>query len=68
MINDTPLSSAAWRKSSYSGGGQQCVELADLGAVTAVRDSKDPDGPVLQFPRAHMAAFITAVKKGRFDS
>lgn len=67
MINDAPLSSAVWRKSSHSGGGQQCVEFADLGAVTAVRDSKNPDGPVLQFPRSAMTAFLTAVKTGRFD-
>jgi len=36
-----------WRKSSHSGGGDQsaCVEIAhDLGAV---RDSKNPGGPVL---------------------
>lgn len=37
-----------WRKSSYSGGSNTtggCVELAhDLGAV---RDSKNPEGPVL---------------------
>ncbi|HEX9338573.1 MAG TPA: DUF397 domain-containing protein, partial [Pseudonocardiaceae bacterium] len=37
-----------WRKSSYSGGdgNSACIELAhDLGAV---RDSKNPDGPVLK--------------------
>ncbi|HEY0805858.1 MAG TPA: DUF397 domain-containing protein [Pseudonocardiaceae bacterium] len=36
-----------WRRSSHSGGdgNSSCVELAhDLGAV---RDSKNPDGPVL---------------------
>jgi hypothetical protein len=36
-----------WRRSSYSGGdgNSDCVELAqDLGAV---RDSKNPQGPVL---------------------
>jgi hypothetical protein len=39
-----------WRKSSYSGnGGGNCVEVAADGAL-AVRDSNDPDGPVLRFP------------------
>lgn len=33
-----------WRKSSYSGGGQDCVEVAAVGGTVAVRDSKDPDG------------------------
>ncbi|WP_433232584.1 DUF397 domain-containing protein [Actinomadura formosensis] len=35
-----------WRKSSHSSSqGDECVELANLGTVVAVRDSKDPDGP-----------------------
>jgi hypothetical protein len=40
-----------WQKSSYSGnGGGDCVEVArNLPHVVAVRDSKDPHGPVLTF-------------------
>ncbi|TDE33970.1 DUF397 domain-containing protein [Actinomadura sp. 6K520] len=54
------LKNAAWRKSSYSGSnGGDCVELAGLPGVVAVRDSKDPDGPVLLLPRA---ALRTAVQ------
>ncbi|MET8140223.1 DUF397 domain-containing protein [Sphaerisporangium sp. NPDC005288] len=43
------LSSAKWRKSSRSSGdGGQCVEVAsNLPGVIAVRDSKNPGGPVL---------------------
>lgn len=39
-------------KSSYSGGnaGQECVEVArNVPGTVAVRDSKDPDGLILQF-------------------
>jgi hypothetical protein len=37
-----------WRKSSFSGNGaNECVECADLGCTHAVRDSKNPDGPIL---------------------
>ncbi|WP_329013374.1 DUF397 domain-containing protein [Micromonospora rifamycinica] len=45
------LSGARWRKSTRSnGGGGACVEVADnLSGVVAVRDSKDPGGPVLTF-------------------
>ena len=43
-----------WRKSSFSGGsGGNCVEVAgNLPGVIAVRDSKDPGGPVLLYPGA----------------
>ncbi|WP_405676632.1 DUF397 domain-containing protein [Streptomyces sp. NBC_01511] len=43
------LSTAQWRKSSYSNGdGGDCVEVADgCPGVIPVRDSKTPTGPVL---------------------
>ncbi|MFI0407818.1 DUF397 domain-containing protein [Actinomadura sp. 3N508] len=48
-----------WRKSSHSASnGGDCVELAGVSGVVAVRDSKDPDGPVLLLTRA---ALRTAV-------
>jgi uncharacterized protein DUF397 len=50
-----------WRKSSRSGETGACVELADPGAV---RDSKNPDGPVL---RTDLDGLLAVVKTGRFD-
>jgi hypothetical protein len=60
---------AAWRKSSYSGnGGVDCVEVArDLPRTVAVRDSKDPHGPVLTMEPAGWRDFIAEVKAGRHD-
>lgn len=50
-----------WRKSSRSGGtGGNCIELASIGAV---RDSKNPSGPVLA---ADLGGLIAAVKSGKF--
>jgi Domain of unknown function (DUF397) len=44
------MSSVTWRKSSYSGAnGGNCVEIAAAALTVAVRDSKDPEGPVLAF-------------------
>ncbi|MFF4364095.1 DUF397 domain-containing protein [Streptomyces sp. NPDC001107] len=38
-------------KSSYSSGSGECVEVArNIPAVVAIRDSKDPDGPILRLP------------------
>ncbi|RKT54071.1 DUF397 domain-containing protein [Saccharothrix australiensis] len=52
-----------WRKSSYSAGnGGDCVELAHATTSLLVRDSKNPDGPVLAFDRARFAGFLTALK------
>jgi hypothetical protein len=52
----------AFRKSSYSGGsGGACIEVADLPDGAAVRDSKDPTGPVLEFPAGAWKAFISQV-------
>jgi hypothetical protein len=54
-----------WRKSSYSQpNGGECVELAPT--LDAVRDSKNPAGPVL-IVRA-LPALVDQIKAGRFAS
>jgi hypothetical protein len=57
-----------WRKSSFSYGNGECVEVAVLaGGDVVVRDSKDPGGPMLEFSRGELAAFLAGVKAGEFD-
>lgn len=58
-----------WRKSSRSGdNGGACVEVVrNLHGVVAVRDSKDPHGPVLTVEPAGWRDFIAEVKAGRHD-
>jgi Domain of unknown function (DUF397) len=53
-----------WIKSSYSGSqGSECVEVAELpGGGRAVRDSKDPDGPVLTFGAGAWRSFTDQIK------
>jgi hypothetical protein len=61
------LSRARWRKSSRSeDNGGQCVEVAILANAVAVRDSKNPTGPVLVFTPAEWDAFIDGVANGEF--
>jgi len=55
-----------WAKSSYSANSGDCVEVAPLpGGGRAVRDSKDPDGPVLRFTAQEWTAFIGRITSDR---
>ena len=57
----------AWRKAAAS-GNNGCVELAALpGGGIAVRDSKDPSGPVLIFTTEGWDAFVGGTKAGKFE-
>lgn len=51
-----------WRKSSYSGGNNQCVELGSTAGVMLVRDTKDRDSGTLTFDPADWSAFITSIR------
>ena len=54
-----------WRKSSYSGSnGGACVEVGTAVLAVTVRDSKDPDGPLLAFAADAWTAFAEQVKAG----
>jgi Domain of unknown function (DUF397) len=62
------LGAVHWRKSHYSNGTGECVELATLpGGEIAVRNSRFPDGPVLVYTQAEIHAFLAGAKDGEFD-
>ncbi len=53
-----------WRKSSYSGLQENCLEvavIADSGRL--VRDSKYAGGPVLRFSGSEWLAFLAGIKQ-----
>ncbi len=60
--NDLDLSRAAWRKSTYSNNGGNCVEIAPAGGMIAVRDSTAPHGLALAFTAQQWNAFTSTIK------
>lgn len=60
--SDTP-----WIKATRSATSGNCVELRRRAGAVEVRDSKDPDGPVLRFTPAELAAFLDGARKAEFD-
>ncbi|GHB31236.1 DUF397 domain-containing protein [Streptomyces chryseus] len=67
-LNPAARAALPWRKSSFSGANEsQCVEVAPLAAVghegIAVRDSKRPDGPIVQIGLGAFAAFVSYTRR-----
>jgi hypothetical protein len=59
---EVALVNAQWRKSSFSGGlgggNDNCVEATLVDTVAGLRDSKNPDGPVLVVPATAWVALL----------
>jgi len=56
------LSRAAWRTSSYSNNGGECIEVASAGALVCVRDTKNRAGTVLRVSAEAWQRFATGIK------
>ncbi|MEW1724221.1 DUF397 domain-containing protein [Streptomyces sp. NPDC093109] len=63
-MKDLELAEAQWQKSSYSGGANNCVELAIFVDRVAIRDSKCPEQAPLILSRADVRTFIGGVREG----
>jgi hypothetical protein len=59
--------SLAFRKSSYSGRGDNCVEIADLPAGAAVRDTKNRASGHLEFGSREWAALLSTLRNRRTE-
>jgi Domain of unknown function (DUF397) len=65
---DKSTTTSEWRKSSYSlGSDSTCVEVSVRATGVAVRDSKDPSGPVLLFSEQEWRVFLLGVRSNEFD-
>lgn len=61
------LKGAAWYKASKSNTGTGCVEVAHMSDYTAVRDSKNPDGPVLLYTPHEWECFLDGALNGEMN-
>jgi uncharacterized protein DUF397 len=57
-----------WHKAQRSTNNGACVEIASAAGKIAIRDSKDPDGPILVYTPAEFSAFLEGARNGEFDS
>jgi len=64
-MSDTNLSRAVWRKSHYSNGQANCVEIATHPAgFIGVRDSKNPQDGVLMMSFQEWRGFVQRTVSG----
>jgi Domain of unknown function (DUF397) len=62
--NGQDPSRAPWRKSSYSGNGNNCVEVAAADGLIAVRDTMNRDDVTKIFTARTWQLFTGQVRRG----
>jgi hypothetical protein len=45
----------------------ECLEVATIDGEVVLRDSKEPDGPVLRYTVDEFRAFVQGIRAGEFD-
>jgi hypothetical protein len=64
QANCVEVAALGWRTSSHSTSQANCVQMALGGPAIGVRDSKDPDGPVLAVPSHPWSTFLRGLTTG----
>jgi hypothetical protein len=67
MLSESERASLVWHKTQHSMANGACVEIASAADRVAIRDSKDPDGPILAYTKAEFSAFLEGARNGEFD-
>ena len=62
-MSDTRLRDATWRKSTYSGSGNACVEVANAVTAVGVRDTKNREGGALVVSRRAWTEFVRSAAR-----
>jgi len=75
FFSDAVFVKASGSRCAEGGGGSGqggstggiCVEVAKKNGFVGVRDSKNPNGPVLAYTTQEWEVFVAGVKNGEFD-
>jgi Domain of unknown function (DUF397) len=67
FLSDAERAELNWVKAKRSGSNGQCIEIASAADKIAIRDSKDPDGPILVYTPGEFKAFLHGTQNGEFD-
>lgn len=67
-LTQAELAALTYRKSTFSGPNDNCVEVAELpSGGRAVRNSKRPEAGAVTFTTEEWDAFLKGAKVGQFD-
>jgi Domain of unknown function (DUF397) len=67
-LSEAERQGLAWLKAQRSSPNGQCVEIASTAGKVVIRDSKDPDGPILVYTPHEFSAFLEGARNGEFDN
>jgi hypothetical protein len=69
FLTEAERDSLAWLKAQQSSNNGACIEIASTNDrnKVAIRDSKDPDGPILVYTPLEFSAFLDGARNGEFD-
>ena len=67
MSENAPVSGGIARRISRTCDSGACVGVARRGEAVLIANTKDPDGPVINFTTEEWHQFLAGVKLGDFD-
>lgn len=64
---DLDLAAVEWRRTSFTGGNNNCAEFGRVGDLIVWRDSKRPEQEPLVYTQAEVKALIDGARAGELD-
>jgi hypothetical protein len=68
VLSSSERENLVWFKARSSTANGHCIEVASAVGNVAIRDSKDPTGPILIYTPSEFRAFLEGARNGEFDN